>query len=151
MNQLYLMKDEINSYPIFWISSWKTFSKFLPVFSIVFHCSKFIGLTHSKTKQTKGERSLLNEKVPAERMGNFSLSQLHLTGWLGCELFKNKREKMEGGSWCVISWCTALRFVHGEVTRWYFRSQHHQPSGSNWSGVYVLVVSSFHLVGVWLL
>lgn len=32
-----------------------------------------------------------------------------------------------------------------------FRNLIRQPSGSNWSGVYMLVGSSFHLVGVWFL
>ena len=36
---------------------------------------------------------------------------------------------------CVISSWTFFLLVSGEVVR----SQHHQPSGSNWSGVYLLV------------
>ena len=39
--------------------------------------------------------------------------------------------------------------VGSEVTRWYFGSQHHQPSGSNQSGVYVLVGSMQLISSTW--
>ena len=53
------------------------------------------------------------------------------------EVFKDRaRERVAD---CVTSSWTFSRLVDGEV----IRSQHHQPSGSNWSRVYKL----FHLVG----
>ena len=38
----------------------------------------------------------------------------------------------------VLCLCTILWMIDSKVTGWYFGSQHHQPSGSNWSGVYIL-------------
>ena len=53
------------------------------------------------------------------------------------EVFKDRaRERVAD---CVTSSWTFSRLVDGEV----IRSQHYQPSGSNWSRVYKL----FHLVG----
>ena len=52
-----------------------------------------------------------------------------------------KGEVRERATGCLISSWTFFWLVGGEVTGWYFWSQHHQPSGSNWSGVSVLVVS----------
>ena len=51
------------------------------------------------------------------------------------KVFKDEvREKVLG---CVISSWTFFRLVGGEV----IGTQHHQPSGSNWSRVYVLVAN----------
>ena len=54
--------------------------------------------------------------------------------------FKGKvRERVVGN---VFSSCTVFWLVGGEVTRWSHRSQHYQPSGSSWSGGYVLTVTN---------
>ena len=63
----------------------------------------------------------------------------------------SKGKVKESVSGCLISSWTFFWLVGGEVTRWYFGSQHHQ-LGSKPPGVYVLcgqhVVNFFHLVEV---
>ena len=53
-------------------------------------------------------------------------------------VFKGKMKERVVG--CMISSCSILWLVEGEVTGC-FGNLHHQSSGSNQSGVYVLVVS----------
>ena len=50
---------------------------------------------------------------------------------------------------CVMSSQTFFWLVGTEIIEWCFRNLNHQPSVPKWSGVYMLVVSSFLLVGAW--
>ena len=55
-----------------------------------------------------------------------------------------KTELGRGAVGCMISWWTFFWLVGGEV----IRSQHHQPSGSNWSGI-SMFVGSIQLTSTW--
>ena len=48
-----------------------------------------------------------------------------------------------------VTVCTILWLVDGEVTEWCFRNLNHQPSGSNWTGTYLLVVSMQLTYSTW--
>ena len=50
-------------------------------------------------------------------------------------IFKDSERE---GHKVVLCLCTILWMIDSKVTGWHFRSQHHQRSGSNWSGVYIL-------------
>lgn len=60
--------------------------------------------------------------------------------------FKGKGRKRVVG--CMISLCTFLWLVSGKVTGSTFKNLKHQPSGSNCSGIYALVVSE-QLTSAW--
>ena len=62
-----------------------------------------------------------------------------LDGFQGRVFKDSVRERVPG---CAISSCTVLWLADGEVTGWCFRNLSYQPSSSNLSGAYVLVVSS---------
>ena len=42
------------------------------------------------------EKGLLVEEVPTQKMGDLDSSEIHLAGWPGCKVFKNKKGKGEG-------------------------------------------------------
>ena len=58
-------------------------------------------------------------------------------GFQGRIFKQNVKERVTG---YMISWCTILWFVDGEVTGWCYRNLNYQPSGSNQPEVYLLVV-----------
>ena len=49
------------------------------------------------------------------------------------EFLKGRWGRRSQGAWSACG--QSSDWLGGEATGWYFRSQHHQPSGSNWSGV----------------
>lgn len=49
------------------------------------------------------EKSLLVKEAPTQTMGDLGLSQIHLVGWLGCNIFKGQRARVRRSGLCEAS------------------------------------------------
>ena len=84
---------------------------------------------------------------PNKKNGQLMLKRPELPDGFQGSVFKGKvRERVVG---CGISSCMSFRLVGGEVAGQYLGNLNHQPSGSNRSGVYVLVVSMQLMSSIW--
>ena len=95
--------------------------------------------THSKAKLlTRGSDERKHSiycRAPRKESQQLELKRPELLDGFQGEVFKDRVR--EGSLGCVISLRTFFSLAGGEVTG----SKHHQPSGSNRAGVYVLVGS----------
>ena len=101
--------------------------------------------THSKTNLLTlgcGEgKHNIDCRAPSKENGQLMLKRPKLPDGFQGRGFKGRvREGLQG------VWSARAQFLDWLASRWSFK--HHQLSGFNQSRVYVLVVSSFHLVGV---
>ena len=85
-------------------------------------------------------------KTPSKEYGQLMLKKTRLSLGFQGRAFKGKGRKRVVG--CMISLCTVLWLVSGKVTGSTFKNLKHQPSGSNCSGIYALVVSE-QLTSAW--
>ena len=84
---------------------------------------------------------------PSKKNGQLMLKRPKVPNGFQGSVFK---DSVKGEGWRVPDQLMDFFLLVGsEVTRWYFGSQHHQPSGSNQSGVYVLVGSMQLISSTW--
>ena len=86
----------------------------------------------------KSRTWLSNWTTPTSRENRQPVLKRLLDGFQG-RVFKDSVKEMVWGH--LISSCTILWLIEGEVPGWYCRNLNHQPFGSIWSEVYTLVFS----------